>query len=266
MKIQGRYPIWERKESYFNLRKLYIEKYEEDFPEIMFNLDDHGSKIWPKKEHSMCYHKNQPERKIFCGPDWTFWHWPSSKVENSFEVFEKICIAGESKAQINKVAWFGNIKIGRAESPEKKTRPLLANYFCPKFPDRFDFHSGGRNGEVYMSMPEMTKKYSALLDIGGAGYSGRLKFLLFSNRPLLLVDREYVEYFHDDLVPFEHYIPVKIDLSDLLEKHDWILNNQTHSLKIAQKAKEFAIKNFTKDKILERLRFVFYEKMGENCS
>lgn len=260
MQTHGRYPLWERKESYFKFRELYLEKYNEDFPKTTFNLDDHGSKIWPQKECSMCYHRNEPKKRDFCVPDFSFCHWPSCKVENSIETFEKIKEQGENEPEFNKVVWYGNIKIRRPQSPERKTRPMLVNYFGKKYPDRFDFQSGGIRGEKYISMPEMAK-YECLLDIGGAGYSGRLKFLLFSNRPILLVDRLYLEYFNDDLVPYEHYIPVKMDLSDLIEKHDWILKNQQKAKEIAKKAKQFAIENFNIDKILDRFKFVF-SKIG----
>jgi glycosyltransferase involved in cell wall biosynthesis len=84
-----------------------------------------------------------------------------------------------------------------------------------------------------------------------------LKFLLFSKRPLLLVDRNYIEYFNDDLIPYKHYIPVKMDLSDLLEQVNWMINNPEKSSEIANNAFEYAIDNFTMDKILERVYYVY---------
>ena len=85
----------------------------------------------------------------------------------------------------------------------------------------------------------------------------RTKFLLFSGRPLLMVDRRYVEYFTDDLKPWEHYIPVKEDLSDLVDKHEWLKHNEGESLKIAARAKDYALNNFTMDAILARMHEVF---------
>lgn len=78
--------------------------------------------------------------------------------------------------------------------------------------------------------------YRFLIDIGGNGYSGRLKLLLFSRHPLLIVDRDYIEFFHSSLVPYVHYVPVKMDLSDLLEKARWIRDNYEKRLEIAANA------------------------------
>ena len=49
-------------------------------------------------------------------------------------------------------------------------------------------HSGNTklNSSRYISTPELVEKYSILIDIEGNGYSGRLKHLLWSHRPLLL--------------------------------------------------------------------------------
>jgi hypothetical protein len=147
--------------------------------------------------------------------------------------------------------------------PEHVTRKRLVNHFGVQHPLRFDFqHAGGRGNKKYFPMPDMVRKYRWLLDIGGAGYSGRTKFLLFSSRPLLMVDRRYIEYFTDELKPWEHYIPVSEDLSDLVDKHEWLKHNDGEALRIAARAKEYALKNFTIDSVLERLRRVFLDFEG----
>ena len=103
----------------------------------------------------------------------------------------------------------------------------------------------------------MVSKFKIVLDIGGIGYSGRLKYLLFSGRPLIFVDRPYVEYFHDDLIPYKHYIPVKRDLSDLVDKTKWILENYDEALMIAKNARDFALQEFTAAKFSERILHVW---------
>ena len=37
----------------------------------------------------------------------------------------------------------------------------------------------------------------------------------------------YKEWYYDALVPFVHYIPIALDLSDLCEKLEWMKANQT---------------------------------------
>ena len=100
---------------------------------------------------------------------------------------------------------------------EHITRPLLKK-IGDENPNLFDIvQVSSVHDSTYISLPQLTK-YKYLIDIGGNGYSGRLKYLLYSNRPLLIVDRDSIEYFYNDLIPYIHYIPIKIDLSDLLEQ------------------------------------------------
>lgn len=61
------------------------------------------------------------------------------------------------------------------------------------------------------------QKYIAILDMDGSSWSSRFRFLLCSNSVVVKVEPEYVDYFYYDLVPWKHYIPIKGDLSDLVE-------------------------------------------------
>lgn len=81
-------------------------------------------------------------------------------------------------------------------------------------------HSGKpqQNSTKYISLPELVSMYSILIDIEGNGYSGRLKYLLWSHRPVIIIDRPHKEFFFKYLKEWEYYIPVKQDLSDLIEK------------------------------------------------
>ena len=254
------HPYQERKDSYFEFQKIYWIMYGEAFPRITFNLDDRGSSVWPGvKECSMCYRKDEPDRKRLVGPDFSFWHWPKCGVRFSTETFSQISEAGGREPASDKVAWFGNVESPGKNLPESITRPMLVE-ISRAHPDKFDFRHAGpgaAGSNVHLSMPELAEKYRYLLDIGGAGYSGRVKFLLFSGRPLFMVDRLYVEYFHEDLRPFVHFIPVASDLSDLLEKHEWVMSHRDEAEKIAKNAKIYALENITVRRAVERLRVVF---------
>lgn len=265
-RIEGLYPPHERKESYVQFHRLYLKKYGEGFPRMAFNLEDKGSRGWPQaREHSMAYPTDEPDRKEFCGPDWTFWHWPSSRIENSMETFRMVAEAGLSEPPVDKVAWFGNMHSAGPETQERRTRTMLVEHFGRVHPDSFDcFHINTVAGQHhYMSLPDMTRKYRYLIDVGGSGYSGRTKFLMFSGRPLLFVERRYIEYFQDDLKPWVHYIPVREDLSDLLDRLGWMRDNDSKALEIARNARDFAVENFTMDKVLERIRYVCFNFLRE---
>ena len=102
-------------------------------------------------------------------------------------------------------------------------------------------------GTTYLSMPELVKRYSILIDVEGGGWSARLKFMLWSHRPLMLVDRPHKEYFFEHLVPWVHYIPVKRDMSDLVEKTQWCFDNYGKALAIAENAYNFSKQHLTRE-------------------
>ncbi len=58
-------------------------------------------------------------------------------------------------------------------------------------------------------------QFKYLVDLPGYGYSGRLRWLLASGRPVFVVERTCVEPWFEELVPWVHFVPVKDDLSDL---------------------------------------------------
>lgn len=39
----------------------------------------------------------------------------------------------------------------------------------------------------------------------------------------------YRQWYYDKLVPYEHFVPVKADMSDMFEKMDWVRNNQSQA-------------------------------------
>jgi len=41
------------------------------------------------------------------------------------------------------------------------------------------------------------------------------------------------QWFYDELVPWEHYVPVAHDLSDLFEKIDWLREHDDEARKIS---------------------------------
>lgn len=162
---------------------------------------------------------------------------------------------------ISKIGWYGSVSSPLDDVIESKTRPMLIE-FSKKYPDLFDFrHVINKYPDPspdFLPMEQLVAKYAFLLDIGANGYSGRLKYLLFSKRPLFIVDRFYVEYFQIELKPFVHYIPVKMDLSDLLQQAEWAMSHPHECKLIAHRAYEFAVNNFNRAKFKERVRQVFH--------
>jgi hypothetical protein len=226
-----------------------------------FTCNDRGS---TENTYTFCYDKRIPSLRHFAGPDYSFHSWASVNIHSFEAVVRQIKVASKKPPTINKIGWFGNLNSALSDVPEYSTRHLLY-LIGQQHKDLFDIvHVYPRPGGIideqvttYKSLPDLVS-YKYLIDIGGNGWSARLKFLLFSKRPLLLIDRHYVDYWYEDLIPYVHYVPVHMDLSNLLEQTYWMMENYEECLKMAEAAYQYAVANFTHDKILERVHRVHY--------
>ena len=256
----------EMSERATSLKKLFeLAATKHNMPQIKemkFNTEDRGCEDPKDKQYSVAYNKTIPSLKRFCGPDPFFVDWPSANIHSFEEVKQQIIAEGLKPPTIQKIGWYGNIYSAKSDVIESQTRPLLKKIGDAN-PHLFDIHHVAPNNDQinnscanYMSLPDLVK-YRYLIDIGGNGWSGRVKFLLFSRRPLLLVDRKYIDYFFDDLIPYVHYIPVKEDLSDLQQQIKWLLTNNEQALQIAQNAYNYAVHNLTEAKVYERIAEVY---------
>ena len=102
-------------------------------------------------------------------------------------------------------------------------------------------------------MTELSKfKYT--LDIRGYGWTDRVKILLQLGRPIFLIDRPFREWYFDWLVPMKHFIPVREDLSDLLEKYEYIEKHSDMYEDITKAMKEFVDTYFAPENVLVYLK------------
>lgn len=102
-------------------------------------------------------------------------------------------------------------------------------------------------------MTELSK-YKYTLDIRGYGWTDRVKILLQLGRPVFLIDRPFQEWYFDRLVPMKHFIPVKEDLSDLIEKYEYMENHPDVYDDMIKAMAEFVEKYFAPENILGYLK------------
>jgi len=105
--------------------------------------------------------------------------------------------------------------------------PLSENIPMPKF---FDY------------------KYQISLDGTVASY--RLPYLLSGDGLILKQTSSYYEHFYRNLVPNKHYIPIKKDLSDLIEKIQWAKDHDDEVQNIVKRAQRFTQRNLLPNHIL----------------
>ncbi len=77
----------------------------------------------------------------------------------------------------------------------------------------------------YMNVTSQIK-YKIMIDIDGNSNSwSGLAWKLYSDSIVLKVESPYKQWYYDKLIPWMHYIPVKNNLEDLIEKISWILKH-----------------------------------------
>lgn len=223
---------------------------------IYYNPWDTAEGIPVNKTYYQTYLKTDIERfRHVTGPDWTSFKYPPAHVTD-FTFFTYFLLESSQKTpKYNKVGWNGGIHSPVAGRPEYYTRPLLLEYTA-NYSHLFCFQDINSDSKGRVELSDLIADYAYLLDIGGNGYSGRLKYLMWSNRPILYVDREYVEYFNEHLKPYVHYIPVKQDLTDLVSQTEWMMKNPEKASEIAANALDFAVEHLTHDAFIDRVGYV----------
>jgi hypothetical protein len=201
-----------------------------DFPEIQIHTHD-----YERDDSQFTFSKqNHTEKTV---PDFIFDKWPEAKIFDYDQTISEIQECGSVPATHHRIGWIGNPQTNR-------TRLKLLEFHDGKAFDVLAFN--WNKPDPFVSLQDLTRHYSVLLDIEGNGYSGRLKLLFWSQRPVILVERPHKEFFFDGLKPWVHYIPVKRDLSDLREKADWCLQNYEEAKQVAQNALRFASRHLTR--------------------
>ena len=79
----------------------------------------------------------------------------------------------------------------------------------------------------------------------GATASWRECRILASGSVLLRVEGKFSVWYDSIIKPWIHYVPIKKDLSDLVEKIQWLRNNDKAAKKITENARKFVLTYFS---------------------
>ncbi|XP_044933474.1 protein O-glucosyltransferase 3 isoform X2 [Mustela putorius furo] len=77
-------------------------------------------------------------------------------------------------------------------------------------------------------------KYKYQVNVDGTVAAYRYPYLMLGDSLVLKQDSMYYEHFYMALTPWKHYVPIKRNLSDLLEKVKWAKENDGEARKIAK--------------------------------
>jgi hypothetical protein len=161
-----------------------------------------------------------------------------------------LSLAGLQTPKFNKAVWRGNV------NSSKRVRSALLKIGENKFIDCADTGNLINESEKFIPFVNQVSDYKFLINLSSYGYSKRLKYMMFSRRPVLIADRDYKEWFWPMLKPWVHYVPVKRDLSDLTENIKLLNSEENVASQIASNAYSFAINNLRYANALERFNFL----------
>jgi hypothetical protein len=108
-------------------------------------------------------------------------------------------------------------------------------------------------------------EYKYIVHVDGHVSAFRLSLEMSMGCCLLIVSSKYRLWFRHLLVPYEHYVPVKEDLSDLIEKIKWCRENDKKCETIALNARKFYDTYLVKNAMLDYLQTLLVNlksKMG----
>lgn len=136
-------------------------------------------------------------------------------------------------------------------APNNKQRIAFVTKLGVQYPELIDakfvirrkshmgvFRDAPQSGRV--SVRDLMKyKYQIDIDGNHATFWGFM-WKLYSDALVFKPDSDTVRWFYPALVPYEHYIPVKADFSDLMEKFTYYREHDEEARRIAKNGRKFA--------------------------
>lgn len=186
-------------------------------------------------------------------PDFIFDSWIESGITSYEDIISK-CIKSSTSSYIDEHCfWIGNPNT-------HPTRHILLN-ISKKFPNYISANSmqwlSSEKGKMQKTSQFVTlydhAKYKYLIDVQGCGYSGRLKILFWLKRPIFIVKRQHQEFYFPKLKEWDNFIPVKEDLSDLIQKYEYIEHTPHLYNSLVTSGSKLANEYLTKNYALEYL-------------
>ena len=220
---------------YYNIKTI---------PETIIDIADASGTVVQKNKFAISLKKTD---KQYIVPDPHSLMWPELNIPNVFNKFKVISEAGCIPPIHNVAFW-----IGQNCHESRRCLIKVAKQHPDKINASFLEWPGGIVPVKYVPLEDHTH-YKYLIDCSGQGFSGRVKYLLHTRRLLFLLDREYWDWITCDLEAWVHYVPVKEDASDLLEKIQWADDNPEEVDKIIKNAYSYITTNLTLPNIYKRL-------------
>lgn len=113
--------------------------------------------------------------------------------------------------------------------------------------------------------PEQQSDYKYLINVDGHVSAFRMSLELSMGCCVLMVEsaEKWKMWFSDMLEPYVHFVPIKSDLSDLIDQIKWCQKNDDKCKKMGQNALNFYKKYLTKKGVLDNLEATLFKLRNE---
>jgi len=92
--------------------------------------------------------------------------------------------------------------------------------------------------------------YKYLIDIDGNSCTySRCRWIMLSNSVLLKLQSNNIQWYYHMLKPYENYVPINCDFSNIMDVLDWLTQNDNEAREISKRANMLAKLLFTKKNI-----------------
>jgi len=178
-------------------------------------------------------------------PDWGFGGWWDMGMYDWWPFVTNLARAGERPPEDPRAFWKGACM----DIPQR----IRYIEMCRERPDKFagEFMTWGGPSTNFTPMEEQCR-HAALVDLTGVGFSGRLKMLGFTGRPLLIARRQWWCWAGQEIADQGLHWDVAEDLCDISEKYGSILGDMEGSVDRASRLRDFCLGNLTFERACER--------------
>lgn len=123
-------------------------------------------------------------------------------------------------------------------------------------------HARGYIAEPIAQHSWANRKFAIVIDGNTNAWSAYFKAMLMGCCVLRVGSQQgYKQWYYDQLLPYEHYVPVRADLSDLAAQIDWIRSNDDQARTIAAAGQQVA-SSMTWDSERKRVGKIIAAKEG----
>ncbi|KAL5361235.1 glycosyl transferase family 90-domain-containing protein [Aspergillus floccosus] len=202
--------------------------------EFIFTVEDKLEDVASPEHPLWVLARKATEEAVWLMPDFGFWSWNNGHVETMIGPFDQVVdhIARDElpwDEKINKLVWRGKLSFA-----PKLRRTLLEAARAQPWGDVKELE--WENQANFLSMEDHCK-YRFIAHVEGRSYSASLKYRQACQSVMVIHKLQFIQHHHYLLVssgPYQNYVEVERDFSDLQSKMQDLLDHPDKAQKIAE--------------------------------